>query len=331
MNLHSKSLATRAQPQNCGINSHLQLYCGAMRKEPLEVTPGQPPPALVSALRKLLRPLVRLMMTYHITYPYLINLLKSTYVEVAERDFAMQDKRQSDSRITLLTGVHRKDVKRLRAEASHADTGVPRQISVGAQIIAHWVGVEPYSQNGKPVPLPMRTSARADEPTFDDLVEKVCRQDIRPRVILDEWIRLGVAQLNDQNQVMLNTGAFTPDHGFAEKAFFFGKNIHDHISAGTHNLLGCKPAHFDRSVYYDQLSEESVRELQLLASELGMKALTTLNRRALALQEADATELRDSSMSKQTLARYRINFGIFHYNDLIESAGDKPGPDDDDA
>lgn len=302
-----------------------------MSKEPFEHTPGQPPAALVAALRKLLRPLVRLMMSHHVTYPYLINLLKSTYVEVAEQDFTVAGKRQSDSRITLLTGVHRKDVKRLRAEETDSDTAVPRNISIGAQIIAYWLGSTPYSKDGKPQPLPLRTAATASQASFDDLVETVCRQDIRPRVILDEWIRLGVADLDEHQRVVLNTGAFTPDQGFDEKAFFFGKSIHDHISAGTHNLLGYKPAHFDRSVYYDQLSEESLRTLQSLAVELGMKALIDMNKRALTLQQADIEQARSTAASDQHSARYRMNFGIFHYNNLIETSGQAPAADTDDA
>ena len=77
---------------------------------------GQPPATLVNAIRKLLRPLVRLMLTFQITYPFVINLLKAIYVEVAEEEFKVAGKRPSDSRINLLTGVHRKDVKRLRTE-----------------------------------------------------------------------------------------------------------------------------------------------------------------------------------------------------------------------
>lgn len=302
-----------------------------MSKEPLVHTPGQPPPALVAALRKLLRPLVRLLMSYQVTYPFLINLLKSIYVEVAEQEFTVADKRQSDSRITLLTGVHRKDVKRLRAEDAGAEPVMPRSISVGAQIIAYWLGAEPFSEDGKPVPLPLRTSASAQQFCFDDLVERVCRKDIRPRVILDEWIRLGVAHLDEQQRVVLNTGAFTPDGGFEEKVFFFGKNIHDHISAGTHNLLGYKPAHFDRSVYYDQLSESSVQTLQALAVELGMEALVAMNSRALALQEADAEAFGPADQADQSKARYRMNFGIFHYNNLNEESGPTPGAETDNA
>lgn len=267
---------------------------------------GQPPAALVSALRKILRPLVRLLLSYQITYPYLINLLKSIYVEVADQEFQAGNKRQTDSRINLLTGVHRKDVKRLRCEMAE-DINTPRTISVGAQIIAVWLGSPEFlDDTGAPLPLPLRSTTRqAQGKTFDDLVEIVCRQDIRPRVILDEWLNLGIASQDDTHRVTLNTGAFTPDKGFDEKAFFFGKNIHDHLSAGAHNLLGRSPSYFDRSVYYDKLSLESIQTLTELAKETGMNALTTMNRTALQLQKRDMAG---------TDRHHRMNFGVFHFD-----------------
>jgi len=268
--------------------------------------PGQPPAALVNALRKLLRPLVRLLLARQITYPYLINLLKSIYVEVADHEFQAGNKRQTDSRITLLTGVHRKDVKRLRTEREEARQ-TPHTISAGAQIIGVWLGSPEFvDDTGAPLALPLRSSVRPSSGrTFDDLVEIVCRQDIRPRVILDEWLHLGIATLDDTNRVTLNTGAFTPDKGFDEKAFFFGKNIHDHLSAGAHNLLGHSPSYFDRSVYYDKLSPESIQTLADLARQTGMTALTTMNRAALQLQKRD-----ENGPDRN----HRMNFGVFHFD-----------------
>jgi len=280
--------------------------------------PGQPPAALVSALRKILRPLVRLLLSYQITYPFLINLLKSVYVEVADQEFLVDNKRQTDSRINLLTGVHRKDVKRLRCE-SGIESVTPRNISVGAQIIATWLGSPEFlDDTGAPLPLPLRSTSRpVSGRTFDDLVEIVCRQDIRPRVILDEWLNLGIAAQDDSHRVILNTGAFTPDKGFNEKAFFFGKNLHDHLSAGAHNLLGHSPSYFDRSVYYDKLSLESIQALTELAKETGMNALTTMNRTALQLQK------RDMDGADR---HHRMNFGVFHFN--AELPLDPPAKED---
>ena len=108
--------------------------------DPIDETtnsPGAPPPALVQALRRLLQPLVRLLLRRQATYPFLASLLKSIYVELAEREFGIPGKAQTTSRVSLLTGIHRKDVKRLREQPANPDAP-PGNVSLGAQLVLRW-------------------------------------------------------------------------------------------------------------------------------------------------------------------------------------------------
>ena len=61
---------------------------------------GGPSPALVKALIRMLRPLVRLLLANRVTYPVLSNILKAVYVDVADRDFPVPGKSQTNSRIS---------------------------------------------------------------------------------------------------------------------------------------------------------------------------------------------------------------------------------------
>ena len=267
--------------------------------------------AVISALRKILRPLVKFMVANQVTYPFLINMLKSVYVDVAEQDFPVPGKKQTDSRINLLTGVHRKDVKRLRSEEDIPETR-PMNISVGSQIVARWVGDKQLQNpDGTPKILPLQDQDEFSNDSFEGLVANIAKGDIRPRVVLDELMRLDMVELDPDHRVILKTSAFTPDKGQEEKLYFFGKNIQDHLNAGVHNLAGEKPPFFDRSVYYDELSKASINELTEMANKLGMEALMKINERALALQNADR---------KGPDNHYRMNFGIFNYNQQYDPA-----------
>lgn len=262
-----------------------------------------PPPALVTALRHLLRPLIKLLLVNGITYPFLSNLLKSLYVEVARDEFLLHGKAQTDSRISLLSGVHRKDVKRL-GEESRQEQSTPPTISLGAKLVATWTTNARYlDEAGHHLPLP-RQASEGGAKSFEGLVSSVSK-DIRSRVILDEWLRIGIAHIDEEDRVCLNTDAFIPENGYEEKAYYFGQNLHDHIAAGAHNLLGQKPSFFDRSVYYNELTPESVAELAELSKKLGMQTLIAINNRAKVLQDLDA---------KKAGADQRINFGIYYFN-----------------
>lgn len=281
-----------------------------MPTDPQPDRPGQPPATLVAAVRHLLRPLVRGFIAVGIDFPYLVSLLKGVYVEVASKDLAPPGEVRSDSRISLLTGLHRKDVKRLRATADVASPA-PRA-SLNAQIIARWLGAPEYlDANLRPIPL-ARQASRA-EPSFNDLVRSVST-DIRPRSVLEEWLRLGLARLDEEGRVQLNATAFVPREGFDDLAYYFGRNLHDHVAASTHNLLRQGEPFLERAVYYDTLSAESVAVLKETASRVGTEALLALNRTAAERAEHDKSN---------PAASRRIRFGVYFFetDERSESSG----------
>jgi hypothetical protein len=251
-----------------------------------------------------LKPLVRLFLDHRVTYPILTGLLKEAYVEVAERHFALLGKKQTTTRVSLLTGIHRKDVKRLR-ESTPGDEPPQTAAPLGAQLVGQWMGAPEYQdEGGGPLALP-RLAAATQGPSFEGLVASIST-DIRPRAVLDEWLRLNAVHLDEQDRVILNAGAFVPSGGFDEKVFFLARNLRDHIAAGAHNLRGTGASMPERSVFYDELFPASQRELGELSERLGMEALQDVNRRAIELQARDRG---------RPDASRRMTFGIYFYRD----------------
>ncbi len=260
--------------------------------------------SLLDAVRRLFRPLARLLIARSVPFPLASNLLRGAYVEVATQEFPVDGKRQSDSRVTLLTGVHRKDVKRLRSRR-RATAAPPRGASLGSQLIGRWTALPEYlDAQGAPRPLP-RLPVAGEPHSFESLVRAV-NTDIRPRVVLDEWLRRGIAHLDEQDRVCLNVDAFIPPDGSDEMAYFFGRNVHDHLAAAVHNMLGESPPFAERSVHYNRLGAAAVAELSELARRRGMDVLQELNARALALQQRDAD---------QPDALQRFNFGLYLFSE----------------
>lgn len=222
------------------------------------------------------------------TYPVVSELLKGLYVEVADRDFRLDDKNHTDSRVSLLTGVHRKDVRRLRdSRLTSIETG-STTTSFGAQLVATWLADPRFlDKTGQPRPL-ARMQTSAHEPSFDDLVAGRTT-DIRPRVVLDEWLRLGIVHIDDQERIQLNNEAFVPSKGVDEMLHFFAHNLHDHAAAATANIFGGTAPQLERSVYYDGLTAASIDQLHGRARQLGTKLLKELNQSAMALEAKDAT------------------------------------------
>jgi Family of unknown function (DUF6502) len=301
--------------------SHVTCYIDAITRQLIQMQTPQTPattpsPALVLALRRVLRPMVKLMLARGITYPYLTDLLKALFVDVADKDFRLDEKPPTDSRVSLVSGVHRKEVNRLRQElATDADI-VPSVVSLGAQLVAVWLGSSQYlDENNRPKPLARFVSEGGDM-SFEALVAGV-NSDIRPRVVLDEWLRLGVVHYDEAHRVCLNVEAFIPVEGFDEKAYYFGHNLHDHAAAAAHNLIGVGKPFLERTVHYDALSENSVAALATQAGQVGMEALLAINKSAMVLEAGDAS----SSEPRQ-----RMTFGIYFYAEPAAPAKVEPPP-----
>src|SRR5262245_27763331 len=194
-----------------------------MPSGPHQMTPAG---SLVTALRHLLRPLIHLLVARGYTYPLLADLLKEIYVDIADRDFRLGGDAPTDSRVSLLSGVHRKDVRRLRGAAPLDEEAVPEAVALGAQLAAAWTTKREFlDSKGRPRRL-ARLASQGGKRSFEALVAGVSR-DIRPRSVLDEWLRLGVVELDKEDNVVLRAAALAPARGFDEKAFYFSSKVHD--------------------------------------------------------------------------------------------------------
>lgn len=246
-----------------------------------------PPTAerLQSPIARLLRPLVRLFIRSGFTFPGLVELLRELYVNVAEYDFALPDKEQTDSRVSLLTGIHRKEVRRLRGAGAPV-SATPAAVSRASGIIARWLAAPEFTDaQGRPRPL-ARLDQGAGEPSFEQLVASVTR-DVRPRAVLDEWLDRKLVEIDSDGRIVLTEAAFVPQAGAEEQLYYFGRNLHDHIAAAVGNVLGEEPRFLERAVHYDGLSDDLAAGLERRSREIALSALHEVNREAHEACETD--------------------------------------------
>jgi hypothetical protein len=260
--------------------------------------------SLRAPLARLLRPLVRLCIRGGMTFPALAQLLRELFVNVAEYDFALEGKEQTDSRVSLLTGIHRKEVARLRGAGAPVNE-TPATLSLTSAIMARWLAAPEFTdEKGDPLPLPRMASG--DAPSFEQLVSSITK-DVRPRAVLDEWLDRELVTINGDEEIVLVNAGFVPRGDDERKWHYLGRNLHDHIAAAAENVSGPAPRFLERAVHYDGLSAKLAKRLEGRSRELAMDALKIANR------EANRALARDKG------GDYRWNFGIYIYSE---------GPDD---
>ena len=261
----------------------------------------EPSSALLASIARILRPLVRLLIARGITLPAAVEMLKDAYVKVAVTDFRLGDAPPPDTRVSLLTGVHRKDIRRLRdADRSPEDMTA---LNVLSEVVTRWATDRRYrTRDGKPRVLPRSSTARHPV-SFASLAYSIS-SDLKPRPILDELVRLGMVALDAEENVTLNVAAFVPPKDADERNFFLGENVGDHLAAGVHNLSGGDPPYLDQAIYSDDLSPESVNALLHLSREQWAEVLQVVVRRTAELEAKDRAAGR---------ATHRINVGMYFY------------------
>jgi len=276
---------------------------------------GLPEPALAAeAIAVVLQPVARLMISHGLQLPSMVELLKKALVDEAVGAFGLADKGSSDTRIALLTGVHRKDVKRLREAPEHTAPATP-MVPLAASVVARWIS-EPRFLNADHTPRTLaRTPKRGNlgEPDFTTLVAEVS-SDVGARAVLDELVRLGVVALQDDGHVQLKSSAFVPQEGLTESFHFLATNVRDHLATAVHNLAPDRtgPTQLEQSAFSQDLTPAQAEQLHQLARRLWATALQQF------LQMATVAEQRSSADEGP---KQKVRFGVY-FN--IEGPRDQP-------
>lgn len=259
---------------------------------------------VLAATLRLLRPLIRLLLRQGVAYPAFAAALKPVFLQAARDELAMRRMPATDSAITLLSGVHRRDVRRLSRSTAAEDGDDPGPLSLAAEVVGRWLSEPVYLDAAqRPRVLP-RTGAGS----FDALVASVS-SDVRPRAVLDEMLRLGVAVVvDDTSGVALRQDGFAPRQGLQELAALFSANLHDHLAAAVANLQD--EANFlEQAVFVDQITAESAVALQRVAVQAWQQAMRHV------MQEARARFDHDAAQVPRDGRRQRARFGVYFYSD----------------
>lgn len=270
-------------------------------------TPSAGDDALSESLELLLLPMARLCLARGMTFAAAVELLKQAYVGAAREAHAGRHGPRDVSRVSATTGISRREVTRITQElvAPKVVKGSP-----ATQVFTRWIS-SARLRDAAGRPKPLRRAGRA--PSFEALSYSVTH-DIHPRGILDELCRLGLARVDEETDtVHLLRTAFAPHDDKGRALAFLGSNVGDHLSAAVENVLAGDPPHMEQAIFADELSDESLAEIQRMVSVQWRTALTELVPRLQALVEADR--------SKGSAARKRVRVGLYSYNESMD------GPD----
>ena len=229
---------------------------------------------MLDLLDRLLAPLARLLVARAVPFPDFAEGMKRHYVQAARKLAEAEAQKVTDSRLSVMTGLQRRDIARLR-EVPKVDTR-PNPL---ARLVALWQTDPTYCEAGDAQPL-----ARSGEgPTFEALARQV-RRDVHPRTMLDRLLAAGTVRIEGETVVLAET-SYQPLPGTDDQLAYLAENAGDHLSAATDNVLGRDPRHFERALHYSGLDAEQVATLEAEYRTAQMDLLKKLSRKAARMQK----------------------------------------------
>ncbi|HEX7639729.1 MAG TPA: DUF6502 family protein [Burkholderiaceae bacterium] len=265
--------------------------------------------ALKSAVARLLRPLVRLLVRHAFPYDAFAAIAKRVYVDVAMEDFALDDRKPTISRASILTGLTRKEVSSLleRRPAGEPGEETVEHNNRAARVLSAWGREREFTtEAGEPRPLPLE-----GDDGFAGLVRRHSG-DMPVRAMLDELLRLGAVTVDDCGIARLRQRAFVPQASVVRKLAILGSDVGDLIATIDHNIeRGQVDARFQRKVMYDLVPLHALPAFRALGAERAQQLLEILDG-WLSRRDLDHLDAVDADRTQPTA---RVGLGIYYFEE----------------
>lgn len=259
--------------------------------------------AISSAIVKLLRPLVTILLRNNIPYGTFAELAKWVYVDAASKEFGIKGRKQSASRVSILTGLSRKEVKRIKDIREPDDLGATERYNRAGRVISGWLKDGRFlSDDGSPMALALE----GEKVSFSALV-KDYSGDIPVRALLDEMLNTqGVIELKDGRIKLLSKG-YIVKKGDVEKLGILGRDVSELILTINHNLVCDQQELFlQRKTSYDNIPEDALCEVKTLISQKGAEFVESMDK-LISKYDKDANPVVNGK------GRKRAGLGIFYF------------------
>jgi len=260
---------------------------------------------LRNSLRKILMALFRTWLRNGMSYGEFDQVARKCLVDVAYRDFAPRGKKQTVSNVAILTGLNRKEVKKLAELDLAKPDANSNQYNRVVRVLGGWINDPRYHRkDGEPRDLEYDGSR-----SFSDLVKRYSG-DMPVAAMQKVLLNSANIRFTDDGKVRLMSHAYLPSNDPLEKLVILGNDTSELIDTIDYNLTAAEEAlRFQRKASNPRVARNSIPVIKRYLQRKGQAFLEEIDL-YLSQHEAD-----DESTSK-------ISIGLF-YHEADDSNPDK--------
>ncbi len=229
------------------------------------------------------------------------DVAKHAYVEVAEKDFSVPNKKITQARISALTGLMRREVQESIQENSKSK--FDSRLNQIAGILFGWHTDSDFTgPYGVPLELSLRHPKKLD---FEELARRHVGE-VDCAELLNELVRIGAVVETERGWFKVLIRHFIPEPAAPEGLDHLSRSVEDFVTTLDHNRLERDPANklFERQVYTDEgISPEDLENFQRYATEKAQ----------LLLEEIDNWLSQLDKPAQENGKKLSTGLGIYHY------------------
>lgn len=232
--------------------------------------------ALLAAFRHVFQPLVRLALRNGISFEEFCGGLRRVFVETAREDFEIPGSEMTRSRVAILTGLTRSEVRHVEEEIERGLGDELVTLAMVGKLVEGWTSDGDFTG---PYGIPLELRQEEGQGNFPALVKRY-GGTLNPAAMLRELKRIGLAEETKGRKVRLLSRSYIAGRFRPEAIDRMGRALGDLADTLEHNLnpLRHGPPRFERRVYTpDGVDAHTLLGFRAVAKELGQDFLEKLD------------------------------------------------------
>jgi len=238
---------------------------------------------MLHSFQRIMLPVVRLLLRTGIGFKEVAKIMKMAYVQAATEDYGIRGRPTNISRVAVMTGLTRKEVKGIREKGWTTREGYDRdwwETNFPPSDLLHFWHTDPdfLSEAGTPLPLPFS----GEFPSFSDLTKRYAG-DIPPGAMRVELKRTGTVSEDDDgvlHPLKRHCVPYELGVNFVQTIGYSLSRLADTVLKNSKQFeypLDARHGNFEKYVWTQNLSDHDQAEFKALAEQKALALLVELD------------------------------------------------------
>lgn len=220
---------------------------------------------LLKVCFEVMKPMAKCLLKCGVGYKEFSEVSKRAFIEIAAKDFGIRGREANVSRISTMTGLSRREVKRIRDSSDWLTVATTSIRSPAADILHFWHHDPQYlTASGEPAALPFDGA----NVSFVSLVRRY-GGDRPPGALRKELVRVGAVREDSSEGLVVQMKHFVPSDSEEKLLLSMAQNLRGLLTTICHNTTrgAAEEGRIERFVYGELIGDQLIETFRRATRE----------------------------------------------------------------